>query len=141
MNQVRTVILDNEPIQALSDAAHRKHRRTMAVIEAVAARNLRRSGSVRLLVPTAVRVEAGWDRRVPRAAVLNRLRIGDADIDDRTGDLAAACRTALGVSVADAHIAAVLETTAAPHAVVTSDANDVGRVAGHLGLSVNVVRI
>ena len=61
MSRPRTVVLDNEAVQALADPAHRKHRRVLAVVEAVAARHLRRSGSVRLVVPTSVRVEAGWD--------------------------------------------------------------------------------
>lgn len=119
MSQVNTVNLDNE---------------------AVAACNVRRSASVGLVVPTAVRVEAGWDRGTPQAAAINRLRIGDAVLDGRNRDLAAAARKTLDVSVADAHIAAVLEATDPPHAVVTSD-SDLHRVARHLGISANIVRI
>jgi hypothetical protein len=47
----------------------------------------------------------------------------------------------LGVSVAGAHVAATLEMTPAPHAVVTSDVRDARRVADHLGLGTAVVNI
>ncbi|HVF75099.1 MAG TPA: hypothetical protein VM938_08620 [Acidimicrobiales bacterium] len=141
MKQARTVVLDNEAVQALADPAHRKHRRVLAVVEAVAARNLRRAGSVRLVVPTAVRVEAGWDRRTPRAAAVNRLRIDELPLDSATADRAAAVRTKLGVSVADAHLAAVLDVTAAPHAVITSDADDMGRIADALAVRPRIVAL
>lgn len=141
MSQASTVVLDNEAVQALMAMRHRKHRRVLAVVEAVASRNLRRGGSSRLVVPTAARVEAGWDRRVPRAAVISRLRIGDADLDTPAADRAAVLRATLAVSVADAHLGAVLGTTDAPHAVVTSDPDDVRRLASHLGHTANIVRI
>jgi hypothetical protein len=141
MTPARTVVFDNEAIQALVDPRHRKHRRVLAVVEAVAARNLRRSGSVRLVVPTAVRVEAGWDRHAPRAAAVNRLRIHDAPLDGEMANRAARIGAALAVSVADAHAAAILATTVGPHAVLTSDVEDLGRVAEHLGIELNIVRI
>lgn len=141
MTQARTVVFDNEAIQALTDPGHRKHRRVLAVVEAVAARNLRRAGSVRLVVPTAVRVEAGWDRREPQAAAINRLRVADTPLDTGTADRAARVCSALDVSVADAHVAAVLDATAGPHAVVTSDTDDLRRIAGHLRIQVTIVAI
>jgi hypothetical protein len=141
VSQARTVVLDNEAVQALANAAHRKHRRVLAVVEAVAARNLRRAGSARLVVPTAVRVEAGWDKRTPRAAAINHLRVGDIPLDTPAADRAAGARAELGVSVADAHLAAVLATTDAPHAVLTSDADDMRRIAARLGLDVRIVTV
>ena len=137
----RTVVLDNEAVQALADPDHRKHRRVLAVLEAVAARNLRRAGSVRLVVPTAVRVEAGWDRRARGAAAVNRLRVADVALDAETTDQAAGMRAALAVSVADAHLGAVLETTAEPHAVLTSDRKDLRRIADHLGITPTIITV
>ena len=139
MKEARTVVLDNEAVQALVDATHRKHRRVLAAVEVTAARNLRRAGSVRLVVPTAVRVEAGWDRRARRSAAINRLRVDDRPLDRHAADASAEVVSALGVSVADAHLASVLKTTSGPHAVLTSDTADMRRIAGHVGTAVNIV--
>ena len=139
MKEARTVVLDNEAVQALVDVAHRKHRRVLAAVEVTAARNLRRAGSVRLVVPAAVRVEAGWDRSAGRSAAVNRLRVDDSPLDGRAADAAAEVVSALGVSVADAHLASVLLTAPAPHAVLTSDKADVRRIAARIGAAVNVV--
>jgi hypothetical protein len=141
MTQARTVVLDNEAVQALADPAHRKHRRVLAAVEAAAARNLRRAGSVRLVVPTCVRVEAGWNRQAPRAATINRLRVHDVPLDSGAADRAASVRLALAVSVADAHVGAVLDATAGPHAVLTSDVDDLRRIAEHLGVELNIVNV
>lgn len=141
MRQARTVILDNEAVQALADPAHPKHRRALAVIEVAAARNLRRAGAVRLIVPTCVRVEAGWNRGDPGAAVINRLRVDDVALDTFAANDAAAVRAVLGVSVADAHVGAVLGATDGPHAVLTSDAADLRRIAEHLGARPTVLTI
>lgn len=141
MNQVRTVVLDNEAVQALTDPAHRKHRRVMALIEAVAARNSRRSGTARLVVPTAVRVEAGWIRRTAPAAAINRLRVDDVALDTTAADRAAEVSRGLAVSVADAHIAACVDQSPGPHAVVTSDVDDLTRIAAHLGTEIRVVAV
>ncbi len=123
------------------DPDHRKHRRVLAAVEAVTARSLRRAGSARLVVPTAVRVEAGWDRRAPGAAAINQLRADDAPLDRPAADHAAGIRRALGVSVADAHLAAVMVSTAAPVAVLTSDVADLRRIAGYLNADVTVVAL
>lgn len=139
MNQARTAVLDNEAVQALTDVRHPEHRRVLAALEVVAAGNLRKSGSVRLVVPTAVRVEAGWDRRRPDAAIVNRFRAKDADLDGGSADRAAAIRTALDVSVADAHIGAVIETARSPVAVLTSDAADLRRIGARLEMPIRVV--
>ncbi|MGH3901027.1 MAG: hypothetical protein ACRDTA_22835 [Pseudonocardiaceae bacterium] len=141
MRQARTVVLDNEAVQALADPAYHRHRRMLAVVEAVVARNLRRAGAVRLLVPICVRVEAGWSRREPGAAMVNRLRIDDIALDTLAADEAAGIRSSLGVSVADAHLGAVLGATAGPHAVITSDADDLRRIATHLGIRPTVLTV
>ncbi len=113
----------------------------LAILEVLAARNLPRAGSVRLVVPTAVRVEAGWDRHRPHAATVNRLRIHDVPLDTEAADQAARICAALTVSVADAHIAVALETISGPHAVLTSDQDDIRRIADHLSVQPSIVSI
>lgn len=139
MKRVRAVVLDNEAVQALLDPAHRKHRRALAVVEAVTARQTRRAGAVRLIVPTSVRVEAGWDRRAGGSVAVNRLRADDAVLDRPAADLAAAIRTSLRVSVADAHLGAVLTDLAGAVAVLTSDIDDVRRICAHTGVTASIV--
>lgn len=139
MTQARTVMLDDEAVQALLDPRHRKHRSALAVMEATAARNLRRAGIVHVVVPTAVRVEAGWDRSAPGAAAVNRLRVDDAALDSTAADRAVPIRSRLGVSVVDAHLAAVIAATAGPHAVVTSDADDLRRVSAQLAVEATII--
>lgn len=107
----RTVILDNEAVQALLSVRHPKHAKVLALVQVVAARK-RRAPTLRLVVPTAVRVEAGWDRTTSRAALVNRLRVADAVLDVRAADVAARLRTAHDLSVADAHLGAVIDDVA-----------------------------
>ena len=71
------VVLDCEAIQALRDPGHPKHRRVVSHAQVVASRK-RRAVAIQMVVPTAVRVEAGWDRT--------------------------------GVSVADSHLGAVIQS-------------------------------
>lgn len=141
MTRVRTVVLDNEAVRALRDVRHHKHRRALAMVEAVAARQARQVAAVRLVVPTAVRVEAGWDRGAAGAAIVNRLRVDDAALDRIAADQAAGVRVALRVSVADAHLAAVLAQVDRPLAVLTSDVDDVRRISAHLSLAATVVAL
>jgi predicted nucleic acid-binding protein len=141
LKQPQTVILDNEAVQALTDVRHRKHRRVLAIVEVAAARNLRRAGSVRLVVPTAVRVEAGWDRRMPSAAPINRLRVDDAPLDGATANSAARVASKLGLAVPDAHIVATLEHTPSPHAIVTSDVDDFSRALRRMDGDATVIRV
>ena len=137
---VSTVILDNEAVQALADPSHRKHRRVLAIIEAVTTRARRGSvGAGELIIPTAVQVEAGWDRRNPATAALNRLRAYRPPLDGVAADRAAAVVAALGVSVADAHIAEVLISHHGPHTVLTSDPDDLRRIIAHAGAPARVV--
>lgn len=141
MIQPRTVVLDNEAVQALAEPRHRKHRRAIAIVQAATTRNRRQAGSVHLAVPTAVRVEAGWDRHSPRAASVNRLGVDDLRLDTEAANHAASIRTKLSLSVADAHIAAVLKSLARPHTVVTSDIDDVRRITDYLEVDTTIVRI
>jgi predicted nucleic acid-binding protein len=132
----RLVILDNEAVQALRDPAHRKHRRVVSQMQVVASRKLRGT-EVQVVVPTAVRVEAGWDRRSPRWAFPNRLRIADIPLDTTEASEAAAIRSGNGVSVADAHLGAVIQSASADQlTVITSDTADMHLVAGDKAVTV-----
>ena len=141
MKERRTIVLDCEAVQALIDPKHSKHWLAISAVLTLTRRNKKRGEWVRLVVPTSVRVESGWDRRKPNAATINQLRFLDAVLSTRAADRAAAVRSALEVSVADAHLAAVLEDTEGPHTVLASDRKDLGRIAGHLGLKVAIVPV
>ena len=134
------VVLDNEAVQALSHPAHKKHVHVMSHVQVVVADRKGRGLPVTVVVPTAVRVEAGWDRTMPAWAFLNRLLIGDITLDGSSANIAASIRQDARVSVADAHIGAVIRAaTAAKVTVITSDPEDIRRVAGDK--EVNVVSI
>jgi predicted nucleic acid-binding protein len=124
------VVLDNEAVQALQDPAHPKHRQVVSHAQVVAIRK-RRAAAIAVIVPTAVRVEAGWDRTSPAWAFPNRLRIADDALTAAQASAAAAIRSRTGVSVADAHLGAVIQSApAAQITVVTSDPGDMRQVAG-----------
>jgi hypothetical protein len=134
------IVLDNEAVQALSDPAHKKHVYVMSHVQAVVADRKSRGLPVTVVVPTAVRVEAGWDRTMPAWAFLNRLLIDDITLDGRSANIAASIRQGARVSVADAHIGAVIQAaTATKVTVITSDPEDIRRVAADR--EVNVVSI
>jgi hypothetical protein len=83
------------------------------------------------VVPTAVRVEAGWDRTSSAWVFPNRLRIADSPLDPASANIAAGIRDRTGVSVADSHMGTVIQS--ASHGqitVVTSDPGDMRLVAG-----------
>ena len=103
--------------------------------------DLRTSDAIDLVVPTAVRVEAGWDRTAPTAALINLLRIGDAVLGTPSSDTAAALVSRHGVSIADAHIGAVVASRPETEAVtiLTSDLKDMRTVSGTR--TVTVVRL
>jgi predicted nucleic acid-binding protein len=125
----RLVVLDNEAVQALASPRHRKHQRVLAHMEAVERRK-RHAAAISLVVPAAVRVEAGWDRTSAQWAFLNRLRITDVPLDAAHANAAAAIHEQARVSVADAHIGATVQSTLnADITVVTSDPADIRRVA------------
>lgn len=133
------VLLDNEAIQALADPAHPKHPHVVSHVQVVASRK-RRAMPISVAVATAVRVEAGWNRNAPAWAFLNRLRITDMPLDAPYANAAASIRDSARVSVADAHIGAVIQATSVDRiTVITSDPADMRRVA--MDTDVTVVTI
>lgn len=136
---MRTIVFDNEAVQALADPHHPKHRRALAHVEGIRT-DRRRKTVVAAVVPTSVRVEAGWDRTDPSAAAINRWRLTDDPLDTRRADQATAIRSASGVSVVDAHLAATaLARAGDPVVVVTSDTGDLRAIAAEPAIT--VVRI
>ena len=130
------VVLDCETIQALRDPGHPKHRRVVSHAQVVASRK-RHAVAIQMVVPTAVRVEAGWDRTSPAWAFTNRLRIADSPLDTASANTAADIRDRTGVSVADSHMGTVIQS--APHdqiTVVTSDPGDMRLVTGDKNITV-----
>jgi hypothetical protein len=133
------VILDNEAVLALADPGHRKHRQVVSQAQVVADRK-RRAAAIQLVVPTAVRVEAGWDRTSPAWAFPNRLRIADVPLDAAQASAAARIRQRTRVSVADAHIGAVIGSASADQiTVVSSDPGDMRLVAGDIDVTVAAI--
>lgn len=136
----RTVVLDNEAVQALLSVHHPKHSKVLAHVQVTAARK-RKSPELTLVVPTAVRVEAGWDRTSSTASLANRLRVADVALDAHSANMAAGLRAASGLSVADAHIGAVI-AHAAPLGdvtVITSDPHYIRVAAGDHSVTIAVV--
>ena len=129
MTSPRTVMLDNEAVQALRTIDHPKHALLIAHVQVVAQRK-RKAVPLDVVVPTAVRVEAGWDRRASAAALINHLRIGDMPLESATANIAADLLARLHVSVADAHIGATVRAVAdrGPVTIVTSDPDDMAAV-------------
>ena len=124
------VVLDCEAVQALRDPGHPKHRRGVSQAQVVATRK-RRAAAIQMVVPTAVRVEVGWDRTSPAWVFPNRLRIADSPLDTASANIAASIRDRTGVSVADSHMGTVIQSASDGQiTVVTSDPGDMRRVAG-----------
>lgn len=139
MNVKRVVLLDNEAVQALRDPTHRKHQRVLGEVEFTFRRGAR-ALRVRVAVPAAVRVEAGWDRTAAAWAFINRFPIADIPLDVGHADVAAGIANRTGVSVADAHLGAAIKAAEAEHVtVLTSDPADMRRVAE--GRRVDVVAL
>jgi len=135
----RLVLLDNEAVQALRDPAHRKHHHVIGyVLEAAKLRA--RSRAIRIAVPAAVRVEAGWDRTAPAWSSVNRFRIVDIPLDTEHANVAAGIAKRTGVSVADAHLGAAIRAAETDYVLVlTSDPDDMRLVAE--GKRVDVVAL
>lgn len=133
------VLLDNEAVHALGNPAHRKHRRVLDEVRITAERKMR-ARIVRIVVPSAVRVEAGWDRTAPAWAFINRFPIADIPLDTSHADAAAGIAMRTGVSVAYAHLGAAIQAADADQVtVLTSDPGDMRKVAE--GRQVNVVAL
>ena len=130
------VVLDCEAVQALRDPGHPKHRQVVSQAQVVASRK-RRAVAIQMVVPTAVRVEAGWDRTSPAWVFPNRLRIADSLLDTVSANTAAGIRDQTGVSVADSHLGTVIQSVSDGQiTVVTSDPGDMRRVAGDKNITV-----
>src|SRR5262249_13730134 len=100
----------------------------------------RRAIAIQLVVPTVVRVEAGWDRTSPAWVFTNRLRIADSPLDRASANTAAGIRDRTGVSVADSHMGTVIQS--APHSqitLLTTDPGDMRLVAGDKNITVTTV--
>jgi hypothetical protein len=124
------IVLDCEAVQALRDPGHPKHHRVVSQAQVVANRK-RRAVAIQMVAPTAVRVEAGWDRTSRAWVFPNRLRIADSPLDTASANTAAGIRDRTGVSVADSHMGAVIQSAPyGPITVVTSDPGDMRLVAG-----------
>ena len=133
------VVLDCEAVQALRDPGHPKHRQVVSQAQVVASRK-RRAIAIQVVVPTAVRVEAGWDRTSPAWVFPNRLRIADSSLDTTSANAAAGIRDRTGVSVADSHMGTVIQS--APDGkitIVTSDPGDMRPVAGDTNITVGAI--
>lgn len=137
MSSPRTVVLDNEAVQALRSTEHPKHAQVIAHVQVVAQRK-RKAIPLDVVVPTAVRVEAGWDRRAPAAALINHLRIADLPLDAATANFAGDLVAGLGVSVADAHVGATVRTVAdrGAVAIITSDPGDMVAVSDPIAVTI-----
>lgn len=126
-----TVILDNEAVQALSSPNHPQHNRVVSYLQVVTTRK-KKAETTTIAVPTSVRVEAGWDRTNSAWALANRLRIEDVALDATLANAATAIRSRVGlrISVVDAHVGAVIQSsTAQLVTVITSDPGDMKAVA------------
>jgi hypothetical protein len=137
MTPPRTVVLDNEAVQALSSSAHPKHTQVVAHVQVVAQRK-RKAIPLDVVAPTAVRVEAGWDRRAPSAALINHVRIADVPLDTASANVAADLVAQLQVSVADAHIGASVRIVADQGgvAIITSDPDDMVAVTDPIAVTI-----
>jgi hypothetical protein len=132
----RLVVLDNEAVQALQDPDHPKHRRVVSHAQVVASRK-RRAVAIQVVVPAAVRVEAGWDRTSPAWVFPNRLRITDRPLETASANTAAGIRSRTGVSVADSHLGAVIQSAHDDQVtVITSDPGDMRVVAGDKSITI-----
>ncbi len=126
---MRALVLDNEAIQALRDPLHAKHRTVLAHLEGVTQRR-RQGASVIVVTPTAVRVEAGWDRSTPASAAINRFRVQDQPLDTSAADTAAAIHSRTGKGVADSHVGATVRDLPVDDVVVlSSDPGDMELVS------------
>jgi hypothetical protein len=136
------VVLDDEAVQALGRVTHPKHRRVLSFVDEINQRNQRRRQQTGVVVPVAVRVEAGWDRTARDAALMNRLaRARDVALDGSAADRSTRLRQAAAVSVVDATVGHAAEAAASPAVILTADTTDMRRLAGLLDGDIRVVGI
>lgn len=124
----RVVLLDTEMVHALGAVRSKKHRRAVALAHVD---NDLRTRRTMLVVPSTVRVEAGWDRTSPRWAAANRLGVVDHHLDRQSTDAAVRLRAQHDVSPADAHIGAPIDARGPDDdiVVITSNPDDIAKVA------------
>ena len=130
-------VLDNEPLQALADPAHRKHRAVVRLMEAIAQRQGRRGRAASVVVSTVVRLEAGVVRQAPSSAALGRLGVRDEVLSASRADRAVALRRAAGGAPADAATAQLAEEFARESKVTvyTADLTDLPKLVAALSTS------
>lgn len=130
-------VLDNEPIQALADPHHPKHRAVVRVLEAVAQRRSRRAFAAAVVVSTVVRLEAGVTRQAPTAATLGRLRVRDEPLTTERADRAVTLGAMAGGAPADVATAQLAEEFAvgALVTVYTADLTDMPRLVSAITAS------
>lgn len=98
-----------------------------------------------MVVPTAVRLEAGWRRRDPAAAGANRLVSNDVPLDRADADRAVQLRHLVPTaSVVDATVAVAAERvtddiSCAVVEVLTSNVADISALAAHVKVRIAVV--
>lgn len=133
------ILLDSEAVNALARRSHPRHAKVVSHVQVITTRKARQR-ELSVAVPVSVRVEAGWDRTASAWAFANRFGIADLYLEGVAADVAARIRARTGVSVADAHIGAAIQSAAAAHVtVITSDPGDIRTVAS--GARVGVIRI
>ncbi len=134
------VVFDNAGVAALLDPASERHREALSFVEANSGACRRAPNQHQLVTPTTVRVEAGWDRRSPKAANINGLGIEDHDLTNVPANEAARLRIAHHDSPACAHVGAVIdEHPSGTVIVLTSDTPDIVKVAE--ARTVRIVRL
>lgn len=137
---VRTTILDCEAVDVLRDPYSSKHPKVLRQIQAAINRKAR-GNVIEIKVPTAIRVEAGWDRQRPDQAMINRFPAQDVALDALTTDIAARLHRDLSVSVADAHLGAAIATSTGPITVLTSDIEDLTKMTNHLNTPITISQL
>lgn len=126
---MRTIILDNEAVQALTVPTHAHHREVIAHLAGAVSRR-RRGVSIDSVVATTVRVEAGWDRSKPGESAINRLRVRDHVLDTATANLTASIPVTTGFGPTDAHVGAIVRSVSSGDVIVlTSDPTDIATVS------------
>jgi hypothetical protein len=139
-----TLILDCEAVQALKDPQHPKHARAADLLAANAIRGRRGAATtLRIVVPVAVRIEAGWDRSAAAAGNINRLtQAGDVPCLAVDANRGARLRADLPkLSVVDATIGVVAASSPPPVRIMTSDVADMTELLGHLSVRGSAIRL
>ncbi len=139
------VVLDNEAAQALLIAGHPKRAKVMSFLQEANERARgRRSKSRRpdVYVPVMVRVEAGWIRRQSGSAEINRAsRATDVEVDTVRADAIGKLRSSLNATPIDASVLQAATDLQRPTTILTSDVDDMVRLASALDGEIRIERI